>query len=92
LAILGLDVRHDLDIAPATRSVSGLSGNVCLTCLDDLLISYKVACQFEFTSLRHRVLGLSILDDVREIRACAPLNAQACSQKSRTLRLGAGAS
>jgi hypothetical protein len=32
--------------------------------------------EFESISLRHRVLGLSILDDVREIRACAPLNAQ----------------
>jgi len=52
---LGLNVRHDLDIEPATRSVSSLPGNVCLTCSDSLLIGYKVACQFEFHSLRQRV-------------------------------------
>jgi hypothetical protein len=47
LAILGLNVRHDLDIEPATRSVSSLSGNVCLTGPGDLLIGYKVACKSE---------------------------------------------
>ena len=52
-AILGLNVRHDLDIEPATRSVSSLPGNVCLTCSDGLLIGYKVACQFESHPLRH---------------------------------------
>jgi hypothetical protein len=55
LAILGLNVRHDLDIEPATRSVSSLPGNVCLTCSDGLLIGYKVACQFESHPLRQRV-------------------------------------
>ena len=38
--ILGLNVRHHLDIEPATRSVSSLPGNVCLTCSDGLLIGY----------------------------------------------------
>jgi hypothetical protein len=47
LAILGPNVRHDLDIEPATRSVSSLPGNVCLTRSDGLLTGYKVACQFE---------------------------------------------
>jgi hypothetical protein len=51
LAILGLNVRHDLDIEPATRSVSSLPGNVCLRCSDGL----QVACQFESHPLRQRV-------------------------------------
>jgi hypothetical protein len=56
LAILGLNVRHDLEIEQATRGVSSLSGNVCLTYSGDLLIGYKVVCQFEFYPLRQRVL------------------------------------
>jgi hypothetical protein len=52
LAILGLNVRYDLDIEPATRSVSSLPGNVCLTRSDGLLIGYKVACQFGSHPLR----------------------------------------
>jgi hypothetical protein len=55
--ILGLNVRHVLDIEPATRSVSSLPGNVCLTCSGGLLIGYKVARQFESHSLRQRVFS-----------------------------------
>ena len=54
-AIRGLNVKHDLDIEPATGSVSSLPGNVCLTCSGGLLIGYKVARQFESHSLRQRV-------------------------------------
>ena len=54
-AIRGLNVKHDLDIEPATGSVSSLPGNVCLTRSDGLLIGYKVARQFESHPLRRRV-------------------------------------
>jgi hypothetical protein len=54
-ANLGLNVRHDLDIEPATRSVPSLPGNVCSTRSDGLLIGYKVACQFESHPLQRGV-------------------------------------
>jgi hypothetical protein len=63
--ILGLNVRHDLDIEPATRGVSSLPGNVCLTCSGGLLIGYKVARQFESHSLHHPVPQVSDLSDNR---------------------------
>jgi hypothetical protein len=53
-ANLGLNVRHDLDIEPATRSVPSLPGNVCSTRSDGLLIGYKVARQFESHPLVQR--------------------------------------
>jgi hypothetical protein len=56
-ANLGLNVRHDLDIEPATRSVPSLPGNVCSTRSDGLLIGYKVARQFESHPLRQRVFS-----------------------------------
>jgi len=56
-AIRGLNVKHDLDIEPATGSVSSLPGNVCLTRSDGLLIGYKVARQFESHPLRQRVFS-----------------------------------
>lgn len=55
-AILGLNVRYDLDFEPATRSVSSLPGNVCVTRSDGLLIGYKVACQFDSHPVRQAVL------------------------------------
>jgi hypothetical protein len=54
-ANLGLNVRHDLDIEPATRSVPSLPGNVCSTRSDGLLIGYKVARQFESHPLQRKV-------------------------------------
>ena len=54
------EVRHDLYIEPATRSVSSLPGNVYLTCSDGLLIGYKVARQFESHPLRHTVWHASL--------------------------------
>src|SRR5579864_8301026 len=60
-AILGLSVGHDLDIEPATRSISSLPENVCLTCSDGLLIGYKVACQFESHPLRQAVRDFRVL-------------------------------
>ena len=59
-ANLGLNVRHDLDIEPATRSVPILPGNVCSTRSDGLLIGYKVARQFESHPLRHTVWHASL--------------------------------
>jgi len=53
-ANLGLNVRHDLNIEPATRSVPSLPGNVCSTRSDGLLIGYEVACQFESHPLRRQ--------------------------------------
>ena len=54
---LGLNVRHDLDIEPATRSVPSPPGNVLSTRSDGLLIGYKVARQFESHPLRQRVFS-----------------------------------
>lgn len=64
-ANLGLNVRHDLDIEPATRSVPSLPGNVCLTRSDGLLIGYKVARQFESHPLHHPVHQFSDLSENR---------------------------
>ena len=53
------------DIESATRSVSSLPGNVCLTSSDGLLIGYKVHCQFESHPLHHPVRQFSDFSENR---------------------------
>jgi hypothetical protein len=65
-----VSVRADKVLRNHKYSIFGISGEMRETPAN------QRDREFESISLRHRVLGLSILDDVREIRACAPLNAQ----------------